>query len=369
MTLRAGNDNLSKMDAAKQACTHVLQQIPNGLAVTVMTFNSTADTLIPSTVMSDDARLSMNQVIGTLRPENSTNFYKMLSLLARHVQHRSTFVLVLTDGEATEGPIKSALTVATDSVLDPLPKFVFNVVALGADPDMTYLLSMVKSRGRVLHAMCSSDLTDTLVTCVGGLFTVATETAVSAHISTGDATISRLCPTALGNEIVIGPILQRQTVVASAQLAVTPGTDPITITVRLSAVDAKSGQFVSEDGEVVITRNDNDGMSSPNADADVHDQRIKAADALQKAAQMADGGDLPAAAAVLAAALSVCWCSVSYSSSHPITMFTYETLRKQHENFSSRQAFAAAGGSLEARSRADCGLRMASCGKVRSACC
>jgi Mg-chelatase subunit ChlD len=312
-----------KMELMKQTLNLLITR--SGLRstdrVSLVTFDSRVSTKLSLTEMGAEGRAQAEDIVKRLEPGSATNLsgglLKAVDVFANDTaaaassEGRSRSVLLFTDGLATDGirhtpALVDAVSKAVAEVRTPINLFAFGFGSDHDDQCLRKLASGTSSGSMYYYVGTAEDIPTAFADCLGGLVSVVAQNAVlSLSAVEGGASIVRVLGStysrnAADGSIELGDLLAKdeKDLLVELRLPSLPsaaGAAAPVLRASLRAFNIAKAQTETAHAVLEVARPDSTPADQPtNMAIEVQKMRIMAAEAMESASALADGGNIEA---------------------------------------------------------------------------
>lgn len=364
---RSGSMDGAKMQSMQQTLKFLVSAgLSSKDRLAIVTFDHRVDTVLELTKMDAQGRNEALASIEGLRTGGATNLsgglLKGIDVLAQGsdiATNCTRAVLLFTDGIANHGILeRDALVSAAQNVMSdrPIPLFTFG---FGAQHEENTLRSLAESTSGLYYFIAGTeDIPRAFADCLGGLVSVVAQNAeLVLEASSGAAHIALVHGKYAvkmeeeGQRVIVklGDVYSEdeKDILVQLELPVLPqpmdteAMQPtLTASCRFFSVSASAMQEVRT--TIVIQRPRTVAVQAPiNYELDQQRQRVHVAEAMDRAAQLADAGDLSAGREAIRSAVADARASPSASSE--LVQGLIEDLERVAEGYASRELYTTSG--------------------------
>jgi len=338
--------------------------------ISLVTFDSSVKLELPLVSMDKSGQDKAQSVVKGLHPGATTNLsggaLKAIDVLDASEQHdaggRTRAVMLFTDGLANEGirdtaslvsAVSGALSSASKKVGGPISLFTFG---FGSDHNEECLRALATSSGAgglYYYVSAADDIPNAFADCLGGLTSVVAQNATLALSGRHGASVVRVLGTAYTRDaegaLVLGDLFAEDEKDVLVELALPKLDAPADSTQVLQASlrcfnVARSAPEVTEVTLEVARPACTPANQTVNTLLDAQRNRIETAEALEKASQLADAGNVEGGRALLLECRKR--VKTSSSAAHQLSANLVDDIDSVEQHYQSRNTYRTVGSKM-----------------------
>jgi len=365
---RSGSMSGPKMTWMKETLTFLVKK---GMSaddrLAIVTFHDEVATPLPITTMSADGRRKALDVVDKIKVGGITNLsggilegIDLLACSQSSTINSTRAVLVFTDGQANAGISDSdGILEAVRGALSASPTTIFTF-GFGSDHNENLLRGMAEQCNGLYYFIDSAEgIPQAFTDCLGGLVSVVSQNVSLTFLSDNGATLGQLHGAHSGVDasndrirIVLGDMYanEEKDILVNIQLPALP--EPLETESNTVFLNARLRYFSIQDNAIreigsslAFSRpNMTPSDQPPNIRLDEHRNRVDAAIAMDKAAKLADEGDVLAGQQLLRSVAAQARCTPSAES--PMVSALCTELEDVAKAYSSQTSYTSFGSKM-----------------------
>jgi len=323
---RSGSMSGEKLKLVLQTLAFVIRQLQSKDKLSVVTYDDHVAVTLNLTHMTQDGKNTGNQKIKAIRAGNSTDLCSGLLqgiqvFKSRNDKNEVSSLLLFTDGLANHGIQKKDDIINEITKHEPLPCSIYTF-GFGSDHDSS-LLKAISDKGDGIYSFITDKdtIASSFADCLGGLLSVVAQNIIIKIEPLNGIIISKINTTYKYEDlhgiitITIGDIQseEEKDILFSVQLPQIsgPSNSPILL-VKISYFDVINSSQVEKEAVVMVARDDSI-TPQVNLAVDRQKNRILVADAITKAKELGDAGNISNATTIVDDAIKALQSSPTFN--------------------------------------------------------